>query len=248
MRKTGKEVNCKVCDKMFYVSAWRLKIGKGKCCSSNCYHQTQVGSKPWNFGKQYLAILGSKNYNWKGGKVHFTCAQCHKQFSVWQYRARFNPKYCSRKCSDDSKVGVKHSLEHRLKMSEGLKRNLPRTVFRKGQRPSIKTEFKKGLIPWSKGKKLSYITGELNNNWKGNKVGYFALHNWVKRHKGKASICIRCNSTGKIQWANIDHKYKRRLEDYIALCVRCHTKYDRTVNNKRIPNRNEKGIFIAGHT
>ena len=161
--------------------------------------------------------------------------------------------------------------------------------FIKGKRPSIKTEFKKGAIPWNKGTKGIMIawnkgtkqlqsTGEKHWNygkhrptevkekiskkltgrkgapcwcagkkrldfsnekhplWKGDDVGYQAIHGWVRRYKGYAKKCECCGKIGKkinnkwsVEWANIDHKYKRNLEDYIALCHKCHSQYDRKI-------------------
>jgi len=74
------------------------------------------------------------------------------------------------------------------------------------------------------------IGNENNYNWRGNKASYSAVHHWVIRWKGKPTVCEGC---GKIEtrnrfinWANIDHTYKRLLDDYIRLCVPCHKKYD----------------------
>ena len=72
---------------------------------------------------------------------------------------------------------------------------------------------------------------ENHPQWKGDKVGYGALHEWVSRHKGKPTKCEKCGKDGltghKIQWANVDHEYKRDLDDWIRLCPKCHSKYDR---------------------
>ena len=107
--------------------------------------------------------------------------------------------------------------------------------------------FKKGHQPWNKGtkglckinsssfKKGQYIK-EKNTNWKGDDVGYQGVHAWVRRKKGRPKICEHCGkTTGKIEWANKDHKYRRNLADYFSLCVSCHKKYDRkqSVNNNR---------------
>ena len=73
--------------------------------------------------------------------------------------------------------------------------------------------------------------------WMGDNVGYLALHSWVARWKGKANHCEVCGISEKrtYHWANIDHKYRRVLEDYISMCVPCHRKYD-IKNNKIIKN------------
>ena len=83
---------------------------------------------------------------------------------------------------------------------------------------------------WNKGLKMPKITGEKNYQWKGDKVSYRALHKWVIKNLGKAQKCKHCGkekTTAKsIQWANKDHKYKRNLTNWIALCASCHKKYD----------------------
>ena len=120
--------------------------------------------------------------------------------------------------------------------------------FAKGHRAN-KTSFKKGMIPWNKGTRgvmkinktsirigqhLSIKTefvkdkvlGENNWNWKGDTVGYYALHTWVYRHLGKPKICSHCGTDKKVQWANKSYKYKRESDDWLEFCYWCHRKYD----------------------
>lgn len=60
------------------------------------------------------------------------------------------------------------------------------TQFKKGQHPSLKTEFQKGCISWNKGKEYIAIKGENHPNWKGgllfrkkqNRRGDPAYHSW----------------------------------------------------------------------
>lgn len=102
---------------------------------------------------------------------------------------------------------------------------------------------KKGSIHWNKGLtkedypqlsnsgiKKGQMIGEKHWEWKGDNVGYRALHQWIIRNLGKAIKCEFCNkqkTTPKsIQWANKSHKYKRNLADWISLCAKCHAKYD----------------------
>lgn len=72
--------------------------------------------------------------------------------------------------------------------------------------------------------------GEKNRSWKGKEAGYGSIHEWVSRWKGKPSTCEWCGKKNlfghQIQWANIDHKYLRILDDYIRLCAKCHDFYD----------------------
>ncbi len=71
--------------------------------------------------------------------------------------------------------------------------------------------------------------GEDVHNWKGDDVGYSALHDWVARQLGKPRECEHCKSKTKkvYHWANKSGDYKRDINDWIRLCVSCHSKYDR---------------------
>lgn len=73
-------------------------------------------------------------------------------------------------------------------------------------------------------------SGIIHHNWKGEDVGYSAIHSWVKRKLGKPSKCNECgfisSNPNKIHWANISHQYKRDVNDWIRLCASCHKKYD----------------------
>lgn len=86
-------------------------------------------------------------------------------------------------------------------------------------------EIREKMSIGSKGKK----SNEKNSQWKGDQVGYFALHNWVKRHLGKPLSCKMEDLTckGKFEWANISRKYLRDLTDWMSLCKSHHYRYDR---------------------
>lgn len=66
--------------------------------------------------------------------------------------------------------------------------------------------------------------------WKGNKVGYKAIHNWLHTRFGSANRCenIRCSKKSKsFQWAKLRKKrYERKRRNYWMLCYSCHKKYD----------------------
>lgn len=70
-------------------------------------------------------------------------------------------------------------------------------------------------------------------HWKGINVGYKGIHEWVKKWKGRPDTCEHCGKTQlkgrQIHWANVDHQYRRVLEDFIRLCKDCHKKYDRNI-------------------
>ena len=71
--------------------------------------------------------------------------------------------------------------------------------------------------------------GEENRNWKGDKVGYQALHQWVTRVAGAPKKCENCGTTRakKFEWANISKRYLRVLSDWVRLCTKCHIKFDK---------------------
>lgn len=69
---------------------------------------------------------------------------------------------------------------------------------------------------------------EKHHMWKGDAVGYQALHIWIRKKLGTPQYCSHCQSTKKkkYEWANLSGKYTRVLDDWIRLCTSCHVKYD----------------------
>lgn len=84
-----------------------------------------------------------------------------------------------------------------------------------------------------------YTTNK-NSSWKGNKVGYKALHDWISKNYGKVGKCEnpvckypKMSTHNKIlffpkkfEWASISRKPKRDIKDWVQLCVSCHRRYD----------------------
>ena len=74
-------------------------------------------------------------------------------------------------------------------------------------------------------------TGEDNGNWKNGSAKYRAIHIWVERKLGKPRFCENCGSRNlkhrQYHWSNISGKYKRVLNDWKRLCIKCHFKFDR---------------------
>lgn len=113
--------------------------------------------------------------------------------------------------------GRKHSEETKIKM-------------RKKHSP-FSEETKRKMSLAHKGKPREKRRGEKNPNWKGNKVTYKSLHDWVRYYRGTPKKCEHCGNENlrhrQYNWANKSHKYKRELSDWIRLCCKCHWKYDR---------------------
>ena len=133
-------------------------------------------------------------------------------------------KYCSQNCKSKSQIG---------KSSGNKGKKCPNAYLNLGKFS------KKGSIAPMKGRKRPDITGKKHRYWKGDNVGYYALHRWVERNLGKPDICEHCGESGlsgkQIHWANKSHKYKRDLNDWIRLCVKCHGIYDGTTFKKGDP-------------
>lgn len=117
------------------------------------------------------------------------------------------------------------------KSQKGVTLNTGRTHIKKGQHLALETEFKKDD---------ERIIGKNNWNWKGDDVGYGALHAWLYRNKGKTEKCIQCGSKSSVEWANKSHKYKRDVNDWIELCHKCYHKYD-DVSKKIWETRRKNG-------
>ena len=68
------------------------------------------------------------------------------------------------------------------------------------------------------------------SEWKGDKISYSGLHNWVRRLLGKPRHCAYCGSENKSEqsyhWANLSRSYKRELSDWVRLCGKCHKAFD----------------------
>jgi hypothetical protein len=76
-------------------------------------------------------------------------------------------------------------------------------------------------------------SGPDNPKWKGDEAGYAAIHAWLYRHKQRPEKCEWCGDGGIIDWASISHEYLRNLDDWAALCRKCHRNHDSGENRGR---------------
>lgn len=121
-------------------------------------------------------------------------------------------------------LGKKFSEEAKKNMSEAQK---GKTAWNKGKKLSKKHREK--MSEAHKGKPAYWNIGEKSPNWKGENVSYRELHKWIVKQLGKPIKCEHCGAIRdkkRFHWANIDHKYRRNIDDYISLCGSCHKKYD----------------------
>lgn len=138
------------------------------------------------------------------------------------YKHRIRPSGLKYNIIKNNKGWLKkgHKLGIGKTVSEKTKKILSKQ--RKGKRVSPKTEFKKGNKPWNIG--IEYMRDEKHPNWKGDKVGYLALHSWIARKLGTHKLCNRCGTkdSKRFSWHNISKNYLRDFNDWERLCSKCH--------------------------
>jgi len=70
--------------------------------------------------------------------------------------------------------------------------------------------------------KSTYNSGEKHYAWKGDNIGYHALHKWLRKNMPKPEECQGCNKKESLELANITGIYTRDFINYKYLCHKCH--------------------------
>lgn len=86
------------------------------------------------------------------------------------------------------------------------------------------TQFQKGHKPWNtglKGFRKGANANENSTHWKGDSVGYVALHQWVRKNLIQPDFCQECNNVPPHDLAN-KGIYNRDFQNWEWLCRRCH--------------------------
>ena len=85
---------------------------------------------------------------------------------------------------------------------------------------------------------------DLNHFWKGDKVGYAALHEWIRSRKPKPLFCEICQIKKPIDMANMDGNYTRDIATWKWLCRTCHMTIDGRLNKMHVglPERNRRRV------
>lgn len=84
--------------------------------------------------------------------------------------------------------------------------------------------------------------GERHGLWKGDDVGYAALHKWIERNFGRATYCDLCGISEQeisrktkcnyFEWASRKKNYSRDRVDWMQLCKSCHRCFDQQTRAK----------------
>lgn len=74
-------------------------------------------------------------------------------------------------------------------------------------------------------------TCEQNPRWKGDRAGYYAIHAWIRRRKGKPEFCEVCQREKPVELSSVSGECKRDVDDFQWLCRRCHIMLEGRLNN-----------------
>lgn len=91
-----------------------------------------------------------------------------------------------------------------------------------------------------------HLKGSNNNSWKGYDIGYYGIHDWLRKNYGKANKCenpeCKCKNIKRYEWALIKGKNcERKRENFWKLCSSCHKKYDMTDEKRKQMSEVSKG-------
>lgn len=179
------------------------RIGPMRTCVCGSSFYKAPSATKYGRGKYCSLICKHANQPKKGLAGPMSTCVCGTVFYAAPSRvAGGKGKFCSLVCKR-ANMTRRSGLTYRLKIVNS-------TWFKPGGKPLH-----------------TFPRGERPHNFKCEGVGYDALHDWVRRHKGKPKKCERCPSTKHLQWANVSWEYKRDLADWMSLCSKCHHAYDR---------------------
>jgi len=188
-------------------------------------------------------VVGYEKSN-RGYNFFVKCLKCGKIRKIWHSQIKTGRgAFCSLECSKEHRAklltGKKRTEEQKKKFSESRLKMKERLGYINSPETRIKlskTWFKKGITAFNKGLKSgnSYL----------NQEKCWPAHNWIKKLMGSARNynCEICETKQARHWSNKNHKYEKEIKDWQALCVKCHSFYDKIHNNK-FNYKNYEGNF-----
>jgi 5-methylcytosine-specific restriction endonuclease McrA len=225
--KTGENVGCKTCNKIFYVKKCNLETNK--YCSKICLH---------------IDIKKSENDN-KKGKHKAICEECKKDYFVKKYRLN-DTKFCSREC-----LGKSNGRKAKILLTKKIEVKCTQCNNEILKKRSV---IKNMNFCDTNCMQIYYLEsrmfkGENNGAWTGGKPGYYG-ENWLKRKRE-----IRKRDKYKCKFCGIpEENYKQKLsihhkkifkdfngdwekanekKNLIAVCEHCHRKIHSTLNKMK---------------
>ena len=91
-----------------------------KFCSKDCHTISQVGSCPKELLAHHKTRRGEPARN-RGNDQTLVCGECENDFTVFEWRAKQNPKFCSHVCASKAKDFGKTSIAKRLRAGTDYK-------------------------------------------------------------------------------------------------------------------------------
>jgi hypothetical protein len=171
-------------------------------------------------------------------KVSRVCVRCDTPFDARPDEARQGrARYCSAECyhlasrrsprvSVTCVCGVVFEVSANRAATGRGKHCSKACSYANRTRPSgLKYEIKVKNKAWFE-LGFKQLRGPESPGWRGEDVGYQALHRWVKENRAKPEACEFCGEVSPLDWANKSREYHRDLDDWIALCRLCHRRYD----------------------
>jgi hypothetical protein len=68
--------------------------------------------------------------------------------------------------------------------------------------------------------------GQRNPEWKGARVGYRGVHEWVDanvdKNKAGYGVCAICGKYKKLDSHNLSERFTRKASNWLNVCRRCH--------------------------
>jgi len=92
-------------------------------------------------------------------------------------------------------------------------------------------------------------SGPRHHNWKGDKVGSVALHQWIRTYLPIPAFCEICKTVPPpLHLANVTGVYNREFNNWKYLCAKCHFHFDleshkHFIHSKRGPDRKRRKAF-----
>jgi hypothetical protein len=87
---------------------------------------------------------------------------------------------------------------------------------------------------------MAQMFGSKNPQWKGDKVKYGSLHDYIKVYLKRDKRCNSCGLKKKLDLSNKSGKYKRELLDWEWLCRKCHMELDGRNGKLRLFGRSRR--------
>jgi len=228
-----KSLTCPECGKKFNKT-----FSKQLCCSKQCAYKYRAKNQTKGIWVNcmecnkpiYRMASKLKKYNFccHEHRAAYQRSDKNKDFGKgWKHTPEEINKIRLANLNRD--YDIVFTKETREKLAKGARNKIWTEEARENARQSHLGK----ILPEKQKQKIREHAKYGNDNvmWGGDSVTNQAMHMWVIRHKGKATKCVDEGSSGspcqgRFEWSNVDHKYRRILEDYSERCTRHHRNYD----------------------